>query len=41
MEEIMAGRGKDGAFTPTEGVKDFLLELKDMGIKIGLVTSGL
>ncbi len=41
MEEIMAGRGKEGAFTPTEGVKDFLLELKDMGVKIGLVTSGL
>ena len=41
MEEIMAGRGKDGAFTPTQGVKDFLLELKSMGIKIGLVTSGL
>lgn len=41
MEEIMAGRGKDGAFTPTAGVKDFLLELKSMGIKIGLVTSGL
>ena len=41
MEEIMAGRGKDGAFTPTEGVKDFLLELKSMGVKLGLVTSGL
>jgi beta-phosphoglucomutase-like phosphatase (HAD superfamily) len=41
MAEIMQGRGKDGAFTPTEGVKDFLLELKSMGIKIGLVTSGL
>jgi len=41
MEEIMQGRGKDGAFTPTVGVKDFLLELKSMGIKIGLVTSGL
>lgn len=41
MEEIMAGRGKDGAFTPTEGVKDFLYSLKDMGVKIGLVTSGL
>jgi len=41
MEEIMQGRGKDGAFTPTAGVKDFLLELKSMGIKIGLVTSGL
>ena len=41
MNEIMEGRGKEGAFTPTEGVKDFLLELKGMGIKIGLVTSGL
>jgi beta-phosphoglucomutase-like phosphatase (HAD superfamily) len=41
MDEIMQGRGKDGAFTPTDGVKDFLLELKSMGIKIGLVTSGL
>ena len=41
MEEIMAGRGKEGAFTPTVGVKDFLYELKDMGVKIGLVTSGL
>jgi beta-phosphoglucomutase-like phosphatase (HAD superfamily) len=41
MDEIMQGRGKDGAFTPTPGVKDFLLELKSMGIKIGLVTSGL
>jgi beta-phosphoglucomutase-like phosphatase (HAD superfamily) len=41
MDEIMQGRGKDGAFTPTAGVKDFLLELKGMGVKIGLVTSGL
>jgi len=41
MKEIMEGRGKDGAFTPTAGVKDFLLSLKDMGVKIGLVTSGL
>ena len=41
MKEIMEGRGRDGAFTPTEGVKDFLLALKDMGVKIGLVTSGL
>lgn len=41
MEEIMAGRGKEGAFTPTVGVKDFLLELKSMGVKLGLVTSGL
>ena len=41
MDEIMNGRGKDGAFTPAEGIKDFLLELKSMGVKIGLVTSGL
>jgi len=41
MDEIMQGRGRDGAFTPTEGVKDFLCELKSTGIKIGLVTSGL
>lgn len=41
MREIMEGRGKDGAFTPTPGVKDFLYALKDRGIKIGLVTSGL
>ena len=32
MEEIMAGRGKEGAFTPTAGVKDFLLELKSMDV---------
>jgi beta-phosphoglucomutase len=41
MEEIMAGRGKKGAFTPSPGIKDFLYELKDMNVKIGLVTSGL
>lgn len=41
MEEILAGRGRKGAFTPAEGLKDFLLELKGRGIKIGLVTSGL
>jgi len=41
MKEIMEGRGRDNAFTPTEGIKDFLLAIKDMGVKIGLVTSGL
>ena len=41
MNEILEGRGKQGAFTPAEGLKDFLLSLKDRGIKIGLVTSGL
>jgi len=41
MEEILKGGGKENAFTPTEGLKPFLLELKARGIKIGLVTSGL
>lgn len=41
MNEIMEGRGKEGAFTPSDGLKDFLLKLKANGIKIGLVTSGL
>jgi beta-phosphoglucomutase-like phosphatase (HAD superfamily) len=41
MHEIMEGRGKADAFTPSPGLKDFLLELKARGIKIGLVTSGL
>lgn len=41
MEEIVHGRGRKDAFKPAPGVKDFILTLKDMGIKIGLVTSGL
>jgi len=41
MHEIMEGRGKANAFTPSPGLKDFLLELKARSIKIGLVTSGL
>lgn len=41
MNEIMEGRGRKNAFTPTEGLKEFLYELKRKGIKIGLVTSGL
>jgi beta-phosphoglucomutase len=41
MDEIIKGRGRDGAFVPSPGLREFLLELKDMGIKIGLVTSGL
>lgn len=41
MNEIMAGRGRQGAFTPSPGIKPFLLDLKARGIKIGLVTSGL
>lgn len=41
MDEIMKGRGKKGAFTPSPGIKEFLLELKAMKVKLGLVTSGL
>lgn len=41
MNEILEGRGKKGAFTPSPGIKEFLLELKAMGLKIALVTSGL
>lgn len=41
MNEIMEGRGKEGAFTPSKGLKEFLLKLKQHNIKIGLVTSGL
>lgn len=41
MKEIMEGRGRADAFTPTPGLKDFLYELKAMRVKIGLVTSGL
>lgn len=41
MNEILHGRGRVNAFTPAAGLKEFLLELKSMGIKIGLVTSGL
>ncbi len=41
LNEIMQGKGKAGAFKPTPGVKEFLIELKRMGVKIGLVTSGL
>jgi beta-phosphoglucomutase-like phosphatase (HAD superfamily) len=41
MEEILHGRGRVDAFTPAPGLKEFLLSLKDAGIRIGLVTSGL
>lgn len=41
MKEILEGRGKQGAFTPAPGLSDFLLQVKEKGIKIGLVTSGL
>lgn len=41
LREIMQSGGKSPAFKPAPGVKNFLVELKRMGIKIGLVTSGL
>lgn len=41
MNEILEGRGKEGAFVPSPGIKGFLLALKEKGVKIGLVTSGL
>jgi len=41
MEAIMQGKGRKNAFTPTAGIKEFMLELKSKGVKLGLVTSGL
>ena len=41
MREIMEGRGKEDAFEPAPGLKEFLLALKGAGVRIGLVTSGL
>ncbi|MCP4168075.1 MAG: HAD family phosphatase [Chloroflexi bacterium] len=41
MQAIVVGKGRTDAFVPTPGLKDFLLELKGLDIKIGLVTSGL
>jgi beta-phosphoglucomutase-like phosphatase (HAD superfamily) len=41
MQAIIDGTGRVDAFQPVPGLKDFLLTLKDRGIRIGLVTSGL
>lgn len=41
MRAIVEGRGKENAFVPAPGLREFLLELKSVGVKIGLVTSGL
>ena len=41
LQAIMEGHGREGAFTPSPGLRDFLLELKSRGVKVGLVTSGL
>ncbi len=41
MKAIEQGRGRGDAFTPSPGLKDFLLALKDRGIRVGVVSSGL
>ncbi len=41
MQAILDGHGKEHAFTPTPGLKEFLLQLKARHVKIALVTSGL
>jgi beta-phosphoglucomutase-like phosphatase (HAD superfamily) len=41
MKAILDGSGRADAFKPVEGLKEFLYTLKDKGIRIGLVTSGL
>ena len=41
MKAIEEGRGRDDAFTPSPGLKEFLLALKERGVKIGVVSSGL
>lgn len=41
LKAIMQGKGRRDAFTPSPGLKPFLLALKARGICIGLVTSGL
>jgi len=41
LKAILEGRGRTDAFVPTPGLKEFLLRLKEAGVKIALVTSGL
>jgi beta-phosphoglucomutase len=41
MAAILDGRGRADAFVPAPGLRDFLLALRERGIRIGLVTSGL
>ena len=41
MQAVLDGGGRADAFVPAPGLKEFLLELKGRGIRIGLVTSGL
>lgn len=41
MDALRQGKGRENAFEPAPFLKEFLLNLKDKGIKIGLVSSGL
>ncbi|MEW5981400.1 MAG: HAD family phosphatase [Acidobacteriota bacterium] len=41
MQAILDGHGRDGAFVPAPGLKDFLLAMKARGIRIAVATSGL
>lgn len=41
MTEILAGRGRRDAFVPSPHLREFLLALKDAGVRVALVTSGL
>lgn len=41
MNEILEGRGRHDAFTPSPNLKTFLETLKKKGVRISLVTSGL
>jgi len=41
MDLILEGKGRANAFTPSPGIREFLLELKKLNIKTALVTSGL
>lgn len=41
MKAILDGKGRQDAFRPSPGLKEFLYSLKNKGLKIGLVTSGL
>ena len=41
MRLIMDGKGRAEAFSPTPGLKEFLLELRSRGVLIALVTSGI
>jgi beta-phosphoglucomutase-like phosphatase (HAD superfamily) len=41
LQAALDGKGEENAFLPSPGIKEFLIKVKALGIKIGLVTSGL